>query len=575
MSSAKERGKASPSAPESQAMAGMREKAKSQRRRIIYNNDGTDGGTRGAKTPEGFLALRSKPLLGTQVDSVFYCTGASTMFTHLAQVGETYGEFVSENSEASAHSARENIQALKDAGHDSLELTVEFCHQNGLEVFFSHRINDIHDTWLDWERSRWKREHPEYLMGAPSTVITPGDPRLGPHLDGFDQSQYDDWFRGFIDPRHYWTYLDFERPEVLDYLLAILEDVCRRYDIDGVEIDFFRGPLFFRPNLDYKPATPQQIEIMTGFIRRIREMMYREGNRRGRPILLAPRPPMSIERSLHVGIDVEQWLKESLVDILTTGGGNVPFTMPSRDLVELGHAYGVPVYPTISASGLRGRYGSPEAWRSGELVVEEEREGELRGRFGSTEAWRGVASNIWRAGADGVNAFNLFPGESNDPVLTTIGDHATLDGLNKVFAVDNRPAFNGDLRQALEQWQVLPVNLDDPGMPRSVNLPIGDDIAGAARAGRLNSAILGVKFRSLDPLKDKVEVRLNDQLLNVDYQEPSNGWFTYRPDPSAFHIGDNTVEFRVRQRAIERTPDVHITAAPIYVTVVEALIEYV
>jgi hypothetical protein len=138
---------------EPHAMVSLREKGKRQCRRIIYNNDGCDVMEEDAGTPEGFLSKRFEPILNTQVDSVFYCTGATTMFSHLAKVGETYGEFISDSSEPMAIYARDNIRALKKAGYDTLQLVIEFCHKNNLELFFSHRINDIHDTFLDWERS--------------------------------------------------------------------------------------------------------------------------------------------------------------------------------------------------------------------------------------------------------------------------------------------------------------------------------------------------------------------------------------------------------------------------------------
>ena len=44
------------------------------------------------------------------------------------------------------------------------------------------------------------------------------------------------WF--FTDkithPRYMWSTLDFEKPEVLDYLFRITEEVCQRYDVDGI-----------------------------------------------------------------------------------------------------------------------------------------------------------------------------------------------------------------------------------------------------------------------------------------------------------------------------------------------------
>ncbi len=142
---------------------------KSRQRRIIYDNDGGDVFAKGADTPDGFLAVRMKPVLDTQVDSVFYCTGAATMFTHQARVGEVYGKYVAVG-DARGRLWVKNIEALKKAGTDALALVVDFCHKNGLEVFFAHRINDIHDSFLDCEFSTWKREHPEYMMGKPEDM---------------------------------------------------------------------------------------------------------------------------------------------------------------------------------------------------------------------------------------------------------------------------------------------------------------------------------------------------------------------------------------------------------------------
>jgi len=126
------------------------------------------------------------------------------MSSHLAKVGETYGEFVPDGSEPSAIHARDNIRALKKAGYDTLQLAIEFCHRNNLEIFFLHRINDIHDTFLDWELSRWKREHLEYLMGTREEAAKAGSAN---------------------SPKHWWSALDFELPQVRDYLYRILEDV--------------------------------------------------------------------------------------------------------------------------------------------------------------------------------------------------------------------------------------------------------------------------------------------------------------------------------------------------------------
>ena len=483
---------------ESAELSEERQRMKRRRRRLIYSNDSGDIYVTGANTPDGFLAVRMKPVLGTQVDSVFYCTGETTMFSHQAKVGEVYGKYVTCGDLA------RNIEELKAAGTDTLELVIGFCHENDLEVFFTHRINDIHDSMdsCGFALSTWKREHQEYCMG-----------RRG------EQDRYSP-----EDPRYWWSSLDFEMPEVRDHLVAIIEDVLSRYDVDGIEIDYFRSPMFFRPNLEYKAATPEQVAIMTGFQRRVRELAYREGNRRGRPILAAARVPMIPAACLHVGIDIEGWLKEGLLDILTTGGGYVPFTMPTAALVELGHAHNVPAYPTLSASGFQHQ------------------------GYDTLEGWCGAASNAWQAGADGIVLFNTFPREPQHPHFTKLGDPATLSGMGKLFAIDGGTVTKeGDLRQAIIRSQILPVELDSGGTPRRVNLPIGDDIASAARAGKLVKVPLAVQFGVRRP-GDEVQLRLNGELVTLTETDPREGWVTYRPKPTQFRRGDNALEFRVVAR---------------------------
>ena len=214
---------------------------------------------------------------------------------------------------------------------------------------------------------------------------------------------------------------------------------------------------------------------------------------------------------------------------------------------------------------------------SGGMEIEEQLEDGFRAQFGSIEAWRGAASNAWQVGADGICLYNLFPKDANHPVFVSVGEQETLNGLNKIFAVDNRREYYGGIRQGLEQEGLLPINLDSPGLPPKVGLPIGDDIAGAAISGRLRSARLGVKFSGLSHSQDRVEVRLNDRLLSVESAKPELGWFVYRPEPGAFRLGDNTVEFRVTRRSVIRAPvidEIHPHRGAIWVTVVEALVEY-
>ena len=506
----------------------MRETMKNRRRRVMYNDDGcgpiweNDGGN----TPDRFLfgpLSRMGAVPDTQVDSVFICSGATTVLNHASPVAESYADTEDRYGPFGGgfEHFRDNMRALEALGTDAIKLTVDFCRERQIEVFYSYRVNDVHDTY-DWcavERSTWKREHPQYMMSTKEE----GDKRAE------------------SDPRRQWSSLDFEIPEAREYLLSILDDVANRYDLDGLEIDYFRSPLFFRPNLEFKPVTREQIDILTGFQRRVREIAVRAGERRGRPMLVAARVPMTVKTCKHVGMDIEGWLTEDLLDLLPTGGGYVPFTMPTSELVKLGHKYGVPVYPTISASGMRGADGT----------------------YGSIEAWRGAASNAWFFGADGMYLFNHFPNTPSEQ-FKELGDPVTLSKLDKLFAIDNARISEGDLVQGIEQDQILPKAIPGDGTALNVVLPVGDDLRKAESQGILNSTVL--KAQLTDPAAvDTVSVTLNGKVIDSAITEKANGWLVFSPKPAAFKQGNNTVSFKLTKPAADRKSTCSVRSLELHV----------
>jgi len=223
---------------------------------------------------------------------------------------------------------------------------------------------------------------------------------------------------------------------------------------------------------------------------------------------------MTVAKCRHVGIDIKAWLAEDLLDVLTIGGGYVPFTMPTRELVALGHKHDAPVYPTISASGMRG----------------------LQNRFRTIKAWRGAAANAWFNGADGVYLFNTFPGAPGHPHFTQLGDPEALCNMDKMFAIDNKEVTEGDLAQGIQQDQILPVELPANGEARVV-LPVGDGLATAAERGALKRVSLHVCYKPLDD-RDQVSVRVNGReappqdLTESPYAAPGRIGGAYRFDGS-------------------------------------------
>jgi hypothetical protein len=485
---------------ESKAMAQMREAAKNRQRRIIYNNDGNEILIRRIESVEDFLGMRIEAAVGTQVDSISYCTGVATMYGHDTQIAERF-----DSPEDKVKDWADNMRLLRKEGTDQLGATIHRAHQAGMEVFWSHRVNDIHDT-IDFAElfSQWKARHPECLMSTAEDAKT------------YPQSS----------PRYWWTALDFEKPDVREYLLRITEEVCQRYDVDGIEMDYFRYPMFFRPNLDSKPATQGQLDILTGFQRSIREMGVREGEKRGRPILVVARVPMSVTACRNVGIDIERWLQEGLLDIMPLGNGDAWPNIPARGLVKLGHDHGVPAYPCLKYSG----YGKDDI-----------------------ESWRAAAANAWRAGADGIYFFNHFPGEPS-PQFKELGDPASLAGLDKRFAATDvapyefllldPPQHNFGLAEVLPRSMGLPRNIPAGDEPTTVVLQIGDDIPAAAKQKTLAGAVLKIRISPPGSL-DASACTLNGETLTSAKKDAEEGWLAFEPNPSRYRVGENEVSVRL------------------------------
>ncbi len=359
-----------------------RQEAKWRTRRIIMNNDGNDcwshddgaDGGAGEKTVENFLAKRTRPLVGSQVDSVFYCTGVVNSYTHHSEETELRA-----CADRGASDWAHELKAL--TGRDSLEIMADYCHEQGWEVFWSMRMNDTHDSGDEALLTEWKRTHPELLMGKFGDRFPHGGNR--------------------------WSAMDYEMPLVREKVLAILRDVATRYDVDGLELDFFRHPVCFRPQMTGEPVTQAQCDLMTDLFRQIRAMTEEVAARRRRPMLIAVRVPDSVRYAKAIGLDVEQWLRDDLVDIVT--GGGYYHLEPWENLVALGNTYGVPVYAGLSAS----RVVDPTN-PGGQAPI---------GR------WRGEAWTAWQAGISGIYTFNRF--NPRDPIFRELGSPDTLAGKDR------------------------------------------------------------------------------------------------------------------------------------------------
>ena len=435
----------------------QRKKAAQRKRRIIFNNDGNEPVYYCKKaTPEALLDCRTTALVGTQVDSIFYCTWSSGfgMFTHNTKVGEVFT--CKANPPGATNKTGFSTNKTADfirQGTDPLRIMVDFCKKHGIEIFWSMRVNDTHDAWGGWYSEylfpKLKREHPEWLVASKAKRSRHGG----------------------------WSAVDFGRPEIRDLAFRYVEEVCQNYDVDGVELDFFRHPVFFKRHAMGQDCGPEECRMMTELVRRIRRMTEEVGLRRGRPILVAVRVLDSAEANRAIGLDMAGWLEEGLVDLMAVSGY---FRLsPWETSVELGHEHGVPVYPCLSESRMRGQ------------------PGKLRQSLAS---YRARAMNVWAGGADGVYLFNSFNPKS--PLWSELGDSGKLAVMEKLYTTGARgtrvinswlPNGKRFLRRSVVSPEA-PLVLK-PGEPATIELRVGEDVAAQNARGFESTAILRLQVK--------------------------------------------------------------------------------
>ncbi len=345
-----------------------------RKRRIIMNNVGNDcflmGGKEFSVTTdhqnihEDFLRARTSPLVGSQVDSLFYCTGVFNSYLHQSEESELM--------EAGDNGVQTIARELIKTGDDALKTVVEFGHRQKWEVFWSMRMNDTHDSGDGTLLTKWKQSHPECLMASKGGKMSYGGGR--------------------------WSALNYDMDAVREKVFRICMDVATRYDIDGIELDFFRHPLFFKTQVLGEPVTQSQCDKMTALLAQVRRGTLEAARSRKRPLLISVRVMDSPGYAKAIGLDVEKWLKDGLIDVLVVGGCYFHLE-PYQTMARMGHEHDVPVYACLSASRLKAE----------------------------DKLWRGEALDAWAAGVDGIYTFNLF--DPRHRLFRELGDPAALKGL--------------------------------------------------------------------------------------------------------------------------------------------------
>ena len=181
-----------------------------------------------------------------------------------------------------------NVEAMFARGVNPYARLLAEAKNRGLEALLSYRMNDAHG--MAFLHCKLCREHPEYRLGAG---------------------------------------LDFGHEAVRDYTFRIIEEAVRRYDCDGIELDFNRFPAFFQAG-----TSEERIAKINSLVERIRTMIDRESKRRNKPLVLAARVPSDYRQCRTIGCDPAVWAKSGWINFLTVSEFLVSALRSARSPVE-------------------------------------------------------------------------------------------------------------------------------------------------------------------------------------------------------------------------------------------------
>lgn len=261
-------------------------------------------------------------------------------------------------------------------GYDPTKLFMAHTRYAGQAPFFSFRLNDGHHvehiinsdlaSLAKHTPSRFYAENLDYLIGA------------GP----FD-----------IYGRLKWLQ-DWSLPEVREYKISLIKEVCETFDIAGFEIDFMRHWGYFNMA---STTSAQRKEIMYKFIRQVRSILDRT-SKPGQYRWLCVRIPCYTAYFDNLGIDLPAWV-DAGVDMVNVSPSY--FTIQQTDAAAIkAMVPDTPVYLEMC-----------HTTRLGESL------GDYKSTFRRTTPlqYYTTAHLAYSRGLDGVSLFNFVYYREGDP----------------------------------------------------------------------------------------------------------------------------------------------------------------
>lgn len=261
-------------------------------------------------------------------------------------VMETYWDIKDVNS--NIKDWPKTIWQIQSKGIDIYELSINRIRKNKAEAWISVRMNDHHYFNDSLKINKFWLSHKEL------------------HLT---QSQM----------------FDFGYKEVRNYYKSYILEVLKRYDVDGIELDWMRTFNLFKPGKELQGGI-----MLDQFMKEIKEIVDSTGISRGHRIKIGVRVPPSPSVAKTLGINGVKWAQSNYVDVLVATNWYRPtnFNIPIEDWKK-----------QIGLSDCDVLAGADQAFSISNDKY-------AKNMVTTAESMRGFAVGAYQRGADGIYLFN-------------------------------------------------------------------------------------------------------------------------------------------------------------------------
>lgn len=221
-------------------------------------------------------------------------------------------------------------------------------------------------------------------------------------------------------------YMNHTVKVVQNYYKAYICELCEKYDIDGIELDFLRSaPVMSEVN-------EENIANLTNYIKDIRKKVNEMAEKKNRKIQLSARVYSTPEHNLSFGMDPAQWIADGSIDILAVEGWYIPtyYNIPIEEWRKNIDEKNIAGNKYTLLGGTDWAVRCDSTAKSGYIM------------WITLEQLKGFASAMFNKGADGIYFFNHFSPDGNGAWTYYVDENGVKIAKNilkdKLLAADSK-----------------------------------------------------------------------------------------------------------------------------------------